>query len=42
MLEERALKQQLRPLGLAVREIPPDGHCLYRSIEDQLRWVGWG
>lgn len=22
--------------------IPPDGHCLYRSIEDQLQWVGWG
>jgi OTU domain-containing protein 6 len=37
MLEERELRRQLRPLGLAISEIPPDGHCLYRSLEDQLR-----
>lgn len=40
VLEERALKKLLRPLGLAIREIPPDGHCLYRSLEDQLRQQG--
>lgn len=37
VLEERELREQLRPLGLTIREIPPDGHCLYRSLEDQLR-----
>jgi len=36
MVEEKALKKILAPLGLGVRDIPPDGHCLYRSIEDQL------
>jgi OTU domain-containing protein 6 len=35
--EEQALKDTLRPLGLEMRDIPPDGHCLYRSLEDQLR-----
>ena len=36
VLEERALKQLLAPLGLAIYDIPPDGHCLYRSVEHQL------
>ena len=39
MLEEKALKKVLAPLGLAVKDIPPDGHCLYRSLEDQLTCV---
>jgi OTU domain-containing protein 6 len=25
-----------QPLGLLVRDIKADGHCLYRSLEDQL------
>ena len=36
MTEENALKKVLAPLGLGVKDIPPDGHCLYRSLEDQL------
>ncbi|KAK9809985.1 hypothetical protein WJX72_003005 [[Myrmecia] bisecta] len=36
VLEERALAETLEPLGLQLRDIPPDGHCLYRSVEDQL------
>jgi OTU domain-containing protein 6 len=36
MAEENALKKVLAPLGLKVKDIPPDGHCLYRSLEDQL------
>ncbi len=36
MVEEKALKKVLAPLGLGVKDIPPDGHCLYRSLEDQL------
>jgi OTU domain-containing protein 6 len=36
MVEEKALKKVLAPLGLKVKDIPPDGHCLYRSLEDQL------
>eukprot|EP00775_Hariotina_reticulata_P010756 gene10756-10912_t len=34
--EEQALKKLLAPLGLGVKEIRADGHCLYRSLEDQL------
>ena len=32
MAEEKALKKLLAPLGLAVKDIPADGHCLYRSL----------
>lgn len=32
MAEERELQLLLKPLGLAVKDIPPDGHCLYRSL----------
>ncbi|GAX78018.1 hypothetical protein CEUSTIGMA_g5460.t1 [Chlamydomonas eustigma] len=34
--EEEALSQLLTPLGVCMKEIKADGHCLYRSIEDQL------
>ncbi|KAK3242933.1 hypothetical protein CYMTET_47404 [Cymbomonas tetramitiformis] len=34
--EEKALKMKLMPQGMLVREIKADGHCLYRSVEDQL------
>ncbi|KAL4424340.1 hypothetical protein ABPG75_001641 [Micractinium tetrahymenae] len=37
VIEERALQAVLRPLGLRIHQIPPDGHCLYRSLEDQLQ-----
>ena len=37
LAEERQLKEILEPLGLHIYDIPPDGHCLYRSLEDQLR-----
>ncbi|KAF2314959.1 hypothetical protein GH714_037331 [Hevea brasiliensis] len=36
MIENDKLKQKLEPLGLTVNEIKPDGHCLYRAIENQL------
>eukprot|EP00887_Chlorella_sp_A99_P006748 scaffold3.g6748.t1 len=36
VVEARALAALLLPLGLAVREVPADGHCLYRSVEDQV------
>uniref|UniRef100_UPI0035256292 hypothetical protein n=1 Tax=Salmonella enterica TaxID=28901 RepID=UPI0035256292 len=36
MAEERELQLLIEPLGLAVKDIPPDGHCLYRSLEDQF------
>jgi OTU domain-containing protein 6 len=35
--EERQLKEFLHPMGLDIVDIPPDGHCLYRSLEHQLR-----
>eukprot|EP00899_Mesostigma_viride_P003092 jgi/Mesvir1/12784/Mv22837-RA.1 len=34
--EEAALCDKLRGLGLVVREVVPDGHCMYRAIEQQL------
>ena len=30
------LRARLQPLSLEVRDIKADGHCLYRSLEDQL------
>ena len=34
--EEAALRRLLHPMGLRVKEIKADGHCMYRSVEDQL------
>lgn len=36
MVENEKLETKLKPLGLTVNEIKPDGHCLYRAIENQL------
>lgn len=35
-IEDEKLEQKLEPLGYTINEIKPDGHCLYRAIEDQL------
>ncbi|KAK9908505.1 hypothetical protein WJX75_008830 [Coccomyxa subellipsoidea] len=40
VVEERQLAATLAPLGLAVRSIPADGHCLYRAVEEQLGSAG--
>ncbi|XP_020597457.1 OTU domain-containing protein 6B isoform X3 [Phalaenopsis equestris] len=36
MIENEKLEEKLAPLGLSINEIKPDGHCLYRAVEDQL------
>ncbi|XP_004290542.1 PREDICTED: OTU domain-containing protein 6B-like isoform 2 [Fragaria vesca subsp. vesca] len=36
MVEDEKLEEKLEPLGLTINEIKPDGHCLYRAIQDQL------
>ncbi|XP_038988492.1 OVARIAN TUMOR DOMAIN-containing deubiquitinating enzyme 5-like [Phoenix dactylifera] len=36
MIENESLERKLEPLGLTINEIKPDGHCLYRAVEDQL------
>ncbi|XP_006827245.2 OTU domain-containing protein 6B [Amborella trichopoda] len=36
MIENEKLEKKLEPLGLTINEIKPDGHCLYRAVEDQL------
>ncbi|GJP37373.1 hypothetical protein CLOM_g21786 [Closterium sp. NIES-68] len=41
-VEEQRLAAKLSPLGLTLREVKPDGHCLFRAVEDQLRGVGVG
>ena len=38
--EMKKLNAQLGPLGLALCEIPADGHCLYRSLAHQLQLGG--
>lgn len=38
--EEAALQEQLAGEGLGVHDIVPDGHCLYRALEHQLRLQG--
>lgn len=35
-IEDEKLERKLLPLGLTINEIKPDGHCLYRAVEDQL------
>ncbi|KAK4366816.1 hypothetical protein RND71_014696 [Anisodus tanguticus] len=36
VIENEKLERKLDPLGLTVNEIKPDGHCLYRAVENQL------
>eukprot|EP00288_Rhodomonas_lens_P007238 CAMPEP_0177724084 /NCGR_PEP_ID=MMETSP0484_2-20121128/18543_1 /TAXON_ID=354590 /ORGANISM="Rhodomonas lens, Strain RHODO" /LENGTH=271 /DNA_ID=CAMNT_0019236535 /DNA_START=28 /DNA_END=843 /DNA_ORIENTATION=+ len=33
--EDKALAVKLAPLKLTVKEVKPDGHCLYRAVGDQ-------
>lgn len=42
MLEDEKLEKKLGPLGLTVNDIKPDGHCLYRAVEDQLAHLSGG
>jgi OTU domain-containing protein 6 len=37
LLEETALLSKLSSEGLAMKDIPSDGNCLYRAIEDQIK-----
>lgn len=36
-VEEDAINSKLAMLNLSVKEIKPDGHCLYSAIADQIR-----
>lgn len=40
VVEEGQLLAKLEPLGLQVKEIQADGHCMYRAVEDQLKRAG--
>ncbi|XP_022150246.1 OTU domain-containing protein 6B-like [Momordica charantia] len=42
MVENEQLEKKLGPLGLTVHEIKPDGHCLYRAVENQLTFLSGG
>lgn len=42
VIENEKLEKKLEPLGLTVNEIKPDGHCLYRAVEDQLAFLSGG
>ncbi|KAL9430790.1 hypothetical protein AB3S75_021914 [Citrus x aurantiifolia] len=41
-VEDEKLEKKLGPLGLTVNDIKPDGHCLYRAVEDQLAHLSGG
>lgn len=41
-IENEKLEKKLGPLGLTVNEIKPDGHCLYRAVENQLAFLSGG
>ncbi|XP_047316617.1 OVARIAN TUMOR DOMAIN-containing deubiquitinating enzyme 5-like [Impatiens glandulifera] len=41
-VENEKLEKKLEPLGLTINEIKPDGHCLYRAVEDQLNFLSGG
>ncbi|MBN3305646.1 OTU6B Deubiquitinase, partial [Amia calva] len=36
-LEQQKLSQMLAARQLQIKQIPSDGHCLYRAVEDQLK-----
>ncbi|KAI3462009.1 hypothetical protein Pfo_018672 [Paulownia fortunei] len=36
MIENERLEKKLEPLGFTINDIKPNGHCLYRAVEDQL------
>lgn len=42
MIENEILEKKLEPHGLTVNDIKPDGHCLYRAVEDQLALLSGG
>ncbi|KAK8554745.1 hypothetical protein V6N13_093719 [Hibiscus sabdariffa] len=42
MIEDEKLERKLEPLGFTIKEIKPDGHCLYRAVEDQLAVLSGG
>ncbi|KAJ3163531.1 OTU domain-containing protein 6B [Geranomyces michiganensis] len=35
-VEDDAIAELLVPLNLRIKEIPPDGHCMYSAVADQL------
>ncbi|CAM9634046.1 unnamed protein product [Choristocarpus tenellus] len=40
VLEMEALAVKVTPIGLQVREIKSDGHCLYRAVAEQMALTG--
>lgn len=42
VIEDEKLEKKLEPLGLTINEIKPDGHCLYRAVENQLTRLSGG
>lgn len=41
-IENEKLEKKLEPLGLTISEVKPDGHCLFRAVEDQLTHINGG
>ncbi|KNC96414.1 uncharacterized protein SPPG_08312 [Spizellomyces punctatus DAOM BR117] len=41
-IEDEAIASLILPLGLSVKQITPDGHCMYNAIADQISFRGKG
>ncbi|CAG8520311.1 2137_t:CDS:10 [Ambispora leptoticha] len=37
-IERNAIQELTKSMGLSIKEITPDGHCLYNAIADQLQF----
>lgn len=38
--EREAISKGCTKLGVRIKEIEPDGHCLYSAIADQVNFLG--
>lgn len=39
-VEADIILRKLQPLGLAIKDIPSDGHCMYHAVADQMQQHG--
>lgn len=39
-IEADIIARKLAPLGLAMKDIPSDGHCMYHAVADQMKLHG--
>ena len=35
-MEQKKIEEKLERLSFVIHDIPPDGHCMFRAVEDQV------